>query len=503
MNYMKRIILSFLSLFIFNFLSISQDLPNIVFIYADDLGYGDVSCYGATKIITPNIDRIAKEGISFTNAHTASATCTPSRFSLLTGEYAWRRKGTGIARGNASLIMNPSHITFPRVLQNAGYKTGIIGKWHLGLGDAAGPNWNGEIKPGPIEVGFDYSYIMAATLDRVPTVFIENHRIMNWKSGDPIEVNYDHKVGNAPTGKENPELLRMKPSNGHSNTIVNGISRIGWMTGGYEARWTDQNIADTFTQRAINFIELNKQHPFFLYFASGDPHVPRDPNQRFVGKSGMGPRGDAILQLDWSVGQILQTLERLGLKNNTMVIFTSDNGPVVDDGYHDQAVELLNGHTPWGPFSGGKYSIFEAGTRVPFIVSWPGKIPENKKSNALLSQVDMLASFASFTNQPFNKEEAIDSRNMVKTLLGKTKKGRNHLIEDAGTLAIIQGYWKYIEPGDGQAIDTFVNIKLGNSPLPQLYNLKNDEGEQNNLATRYPKKVKKLAAELEKVKNKK
>ena len=497
---MRKIIYNVLALISFNFSAFSQQRPNVVFIYADDLGYGDVSSYGATKIHTPNIDRLAKEGTRFTNAHTTSATCTPSRFSLLTGEYAWRQKGTAIAAGNASLIINTSHITWPRVMQQAGYETGIVGKWHLGLGEIQGPDWNGDIKPGPIELGFDYSYIMAATLDRVPTVFIENHRIINWAPKDPIDVNYQHKVGNDPTGSENPDLLRMKPSNGHSNTIVNGISRIGWMKGGHAARWIDQNIADTFTTKAINFIEKNKQHPFFLYFASGDPHVPRDPNARFVGRSGMGPRGDAILQLDWSVGELLKTLENLDLRKNTIIIFTSDNGPVIDDGYHDQAVELLNGHTPWGPFSGGKYSIYEAGTRVPFIVSWPGNVPQEKTSGALLSQVDMLASFASMTNQKYNQHQAIDSRNFIKTILGKTDKGRKELIEDAGTLAIVRGDWKYIEPGDGPAVDTFVNIRLGNSLLPQLYHLKEDIGEQNSLASKYPGKVKNMAARLEKVK---
>lgn len=497
----RIILLIVLALFACNFSAFTQQRPNIVFIYADDLGYGDVSSYGATKIQTPNIDRLANEGTRFTNAHSTSATCTPSRFSLLTGEYAWRQKGTGIAPGNASLIIDTAHITWPRIMQQAGYQTGIVGKWHLGLGDKEGPEWNGDIKPGPRELGFNYSYIMAATLDRVPTVFIENYRIINWKATDQVEVNYHHKVGNDPTGAENQELLRMKPSNGHNNTIVNGISRIGWMKGGHAARWIDQNIADTFTSKAVNFIKKNKQYPFFLYFASGDPHVPRDPNAHFVGKSGMGPRGDAILQLDWSVGQIVRTLDSLGLRRNTIIIFTSDNGPVVDDGYADKAAELLNGHAPWGPFSGGKYSIYEAGTRVPFIVSCPGSVPENKTSGALVSQVDMLASFASMTNQKYNQHQALDSRNYLKTFLGATNKGRKELIEDAGTIAIVSDDWKYIEPGNGPAVDTFVNIRLGNSPSPQLYNLKEDIGEHHNLASKYPGKVKQLAARLQKVKD--
>jgi arylsulfatase A-like enzyme len=483
----------------------AQEKPNVIFIYADDLGYGDVSCYGATHIATPNIDALAKKGVLFTNAHTTSATCTPSRYSLLTGRYAWRRDDTGIAPGDSPLLIDTSNTTLPKIFQQAGYYTGIVGKWHLGLGNKNKADWNGDIKPGPLEVGFDYSYIMAATLDRVPTVFIENHRIIDLDDKDPIAVNYKHKIGTDPTGAENPELLRMKTSNGHINTIVNGISRIGWMKGGNSARWVDQNIADTFTNKATDFIKKNKEKPFFLYFASGDPHVPRDPNARFVGKSGMGPRGDAILQLDWSVGEILKTIKEQGLSNNTIVIFSSDNGPVLDDGYADGALALAKaaGHQPAGIFSGGKYSIYEAGTRVPFIVSWPGKVAEGKKSSALLSQIDMSASFASYLNVKTSPHQIIDSENQIKAYMGKDKKGRKELVEDAGTLAIVKGDWKYIVPSGGPSYDTFVDIALGNSVKPQLYNLKKDPSEKNNLAEKHPNKVASLSADLEKVKNRK
>ena len=478
----------------------AQDKPNVIFIYADDLGYGDVSSYGATKISTPNIDALAKKGLRFTNAHSTSATCTPSRYSLLTGRYAWRRNDTGIAPGDSPLLIDTKNVSLPKIFKKAGYQTAVVGKWHLGLGDNKKQDWNGNIKPGPIEVGFDYSYIMAATLDRVPTVFIEDYKIQNLSQTDPIAVDYQHKVGTDATGAENPELLRMKTSKGHNNTIVNGISRIGWMSGGNSARWIDQNIADTITNKALDYIIKNKQKPFFLYFASGDPHVPRDPNARFVGKSGMGPRGDAILQLDWSVGELVKTVEKEGLTGNTIFIFTSDNGPVLDDGYADDAVKLLNGHTPAGIFSGGKYSIFEAGTRVPFIVSWPGKVAEGKTSSALTSQMDMLASFASFLKVTDDQLKDIDSENQIKSYLGKSKSGRKQLVEDAGTLAIVKGDWKYIMPSNAKAYDPFVNIQLGNAPILQLYNLKNDLSEQNNLAEKYPKKVAELVKALEKIK---
>jgi arylsulfatase A-like enzyme len=481
----------------------AQNKPNVIFIYADDLGYGDLSSYGATKITTPNIDALAKKGIRFTNAHTTSATCTPSRYSLLTGRYAWRRDDTGIAPGDSPLLIDTSNTTLPKVFKQAGYKTAVIGKWHLGLGDKNGQDWNGDIKPGPVEVGFDYSYIMAATLDRVPTVFIKQYRILELDKNDPIKVDYKKKIGTDPTGKENPELMRMGLSNGHSNTIVNGISRIGWMTGGNSARWVDQNINDTITNRATDYINKNKENPFFLYFASGDPHVPRDPHYRFIGKSGMGPRGDAILQLDWSVGEIVKAIEKEGLTNNTIIIFSSDNGPVLDDGYADFAVEKLNGHTPAGEFKGGKYSIFEAGTRVPFIVSWPGKVAENQKSNALLSQIDMTASFANYLSVKIAPDQVIDSENQIKTFLGKNKKGRKQMVEDAGTLAIVKGDWKYIEPSGKPSYDIYVNIELGNSVKPQLYNLKKDPSEKNNLADKYPNKVISLEQDLENIKNRK
>lgn len=481
----------------------AQQKPNVIVIYADDLGYGDVSAYGATKIATPHIDALAKKGTLFTNAHTTSATCTPSRYSLLTGRYAWRRDDTGIAPGDSPLLIDTSNITLPKIFKQAGYKTAVIGKWHLGLGDKKGQDWNGDIKPGPIEVGFDYSYIMAATLDRVPTVFIEQYKILGLSKNDPIYVNYKKKIGTDPTGKENPELMRMGLSNGHSNTIVNGISRIGWMTGGNSARWIDQNIADTITKRAVNYIKQNKSKPFFLYFASGDPHVPRDPHPRFVGKSGMGPRGDAILQLDWSVGEIVKAIEKEGITNNTIIIFSSDNGPVLDDGYADFAVSMLNGHTPAGKLKGGKYSVFEAGTRVPFIVSWPGTVAQGKKSNALLSQIDMTASFAKYLDVAIASNQAIDSQNQIKAYLGKNKIGKKQLIEDAGTLAIIKGNWKYIVPSNLPAYDKFVDIELGNLSKPQLYNLKKDQSETNNLAGKYPKKVIGLAKDLEIVKNRK
>jgi len=485
---------------IFGFcLSLSaQQKPNVIIIYADDLGYGDLGCYGATKIKTPNMDRLAKRGVRFTNGHATSASCTPSRYALMTGQYPWRKTGTGILPGDAALIIPTDKMSLASLFKQASYQTALVGKWHLGLGNAVQKNWNGEIKPGPNEVGFDYSFIFPATADRVPTVFVENHHVVASDPSDPIQVDYQKKIGNDPTGLENPELLKMKasPNHGHNNTIVNGIGRIGFMTGGTKARWTDEEMPLTFLSKSLGFIEENKSKPFFLFYSLTEPHVPRMPSTMFKGKSGLGYRGDAILQIDWAVGQILNKLEQLGLDKNTMIILSSDNGPVLDDGYADEAVTALNGHTPWGALRGGKYSAFEAGTRVPFIVSWPALIKPGV-SNAMISQVDFLASFAAMFKTKVPAGQAPDSENMLDALLGKSPNGRKIMVKEGlKTLSITNGDWKYIEPSNARPVNPLVNIELGNSTAAQLYNLKTDIGEKKNLAAENPERVRELAEQL-------
>lgn len=470
---------------------------NIVLIYADDVGYGDLSCYGATQIQTPNIDRIASQGIRFTHAHSPAATCTPSRYSLFTGEHAFRKKGTGILPGDARLIIEPGRATLPGLLQKAGYRTGIVGKWHLGLG-AETLDWNGEIAPGPLDIGFDYNFIVPATGDRVPCVYVENRRVVNLDPADPIEVSYKNPVSDDPLGRTHPDLLKMHPSHGHDQTIVNGVSRIGYMKGGKKALWVDEDIADVITGKAIEFMEDNQDRPFFLFFATHDIHVPRVPHPRFAGKSGMGPRGDALLELDESVGKVLDTLQRLGQYDDTLIIFTSDNGPVIDDGYKDRAVELLGEHNPSGPWRGGKGSAFEAGTRVPFLVKWPGK-NEPSTSNALIGQIDLFASLAALNGIELQEEDAPDSFNQLAALRGETEQGREFLIEQAGTLSLIQEDWKYIEPSKGGKMNVNTNTELGNERAPQLYNLKEDPGETTNLMEQYPERVKNMAAILSKL----
>ena len=472
-----------------------SEAPNIVIVYADDLGFGDVSSYGATRIRTPNVDRVASEGLRFTRAHSTSATCTPSRYGLLTGEYPWRRQGTGVLPGDAALIIEPGRTTLASILRKAGYATGVVGKWHVGLGPTGGPDWNGEISPGPLEIGFDTAFLMPATGDRVPTVYVRDRRVVGLDPADPIRVSFMAPIGDEPTGKARPDLLRMHPSHGHDQAIVNGISRIGYMSGGRAARWKDEEMADVFTREAASFIERNRRRPFFLFFSTHDIHVPRAPHPRFAGKSGMGPRGDAILEFDWSVGEIVRTLERHGLTGRTLLIVTSDNGPVVDDGDRDEAVEKLQGHRPAGPLRGGKYSAFEGGTRVPFIVRWPGRVKPGT-STALVSQVDLPATFAALARVPLEAASAPDSHDVLGALLGETATGRDHLVEHAGTLALVRGSWKYIQPSKGQRISRNTNTELGNDPAAQLYDLEADPGEQRNVAAEHPAKADELSSLL-------
>ncbi len=476
--------------------------PNVVFIYADDIGYGDLSCNGAKTIHTPNVERLAKQGVRFTNMHSSAATCTPSRYALLTGEYAWRKEGTGIAAGNAGSIIRPERFTLADVFKSAGYKTGVVGKWHLGLGDKTGTqDWNGHITPGPSDLGFDFSFILAATGDRVPCVYVENERIVNLDPKDPVSVSYEKNFEGEPTGKLNPELLKMHPSHGHDQSIVNGISRIGYMKGGKSALWVDEEIGDRITSKALSFIEANKSVPFFLYFATQDAHVPRVPNPRFVGKSGMGARGDAIIEFDWSVGEVLNTLKRLGLEKNTIVILSSDNGPVVDDGYKDRAVELLGNHKPAGDLRGGKYSSFEGGTRVPGLLSWPGTVQPGV-SDKLLCQVDMLANFAALLNVKIPSNAAPDSQNHLNAWLNRSGKGREYLVLQNvhNNLSIENGQWKYIAPGPGPAYAKETNTEFGNLKEDQLYDLIIDRGEKNNVALKNSEIVKLLKTNLEAIK---
>lgn len=473
--------------------------PNVILLLADDIGYGDLSPYGEPTIETPHVARLAAAGLRFTDAHAVASTSTPSRYSLLTGHYCWRRNDTGVAAGNAGMIIRPEQQTVADLFKQKGYATGAVGKWHLGLADRTGAqDWNGHITPGPSDIGFDYSYIMAATGDRVPCVWVEDERVVGLDPTDSIFVSYRTPFEGEPLGKTHPELLtklRPSPNHGHDQAIVNGISRIGYMKGGRGALWEDENIADSITTHAVHFIEANADRPFFLYLGTNDIHVPRYPHPRFVGKSGMGPRGDAILQFDYTVGAVLDALERKGIADNTLIILTSDNGPVVDDGYADLAVELLGDHRPWGDLRGGKYSNFEAGTRVPFIVSWPRKVKPGV-SDALVSHIDLMASMATLVEASVAEGAAPDSRNALATWLGRDKKGREYIVEKAGSISIYDGEWKYIAPSNGYAYNRLTNIELGNARQPQLYHIATDLAEQHNVATQHPEVVERMQQRL-------
>lgn len=479
---------------------VKTQVPNVIFIYADDLGYGDLECYGASRVQTPNVNRLANQGIRFTNAHATASTSTPSRYSMLTGEYAWRRPGTDIAAGNAGMIIRPERYTIADMFKNAGYTTAALGKWHLGLGDKAGEqDWNAPLPTALGDLGFDYSYIMAATADRVPCVFIENGQVANYDPSAPIYVSYEKNFPGEPTGKDHPELLyNLKPSFGHDQSIVNGISRIGYMKGGGKALWKDENIADSITVHAIDFIKANREKPFFMYFATNDVHVPRFPHDRFRGKNPMGLRGDAIAQFDWAVGQLLDALDEMGLADNTLIILSSDNGPVVDDGYADRAVELLGDHKPAGPLRGNKYSAFEGGTRIPAIVRWPKEIKNPGVSDALVCQIDWFASLAALTQSRLPEGSAPDSYNYLDTWLGKNREDRPWVIEQAlnHALSVRTKDWKYIEPSIGDPIMHYEKIETGYSREPQLYKV--SEGyEQENQALQHPEIVYQLQGILQ------
>lgn len=467
--------------------------PNIVIIYADDLGYGEMGAYGATELKTPNLDKLANGGMRFTNGYASSATCTPSRYALLTGIYPWRNKNAKILPGTAPLIIDTTQTTIPKMLKKQGYYTGIVGKWHLGLG-SGNTNWNVRITPGPNEVGFDYSHILAATQDRVPTVYIENGHVVNLDPNDPIEVSYQENFEGEPTGLENPEMLKMKWHHGHNNSIVNGIPRIGFMKGGESAKWIDEDMADYFLADAQAYVKKHKDEPFFLYYALQQPHVPRTPNARFVGSSGMGPRGDVIVEADWMVGEFIKTLDEEGLLENTLIVFSSDNGPVINDGYYDDAVEKLGNHKPAGALRGGKYSLFEAGTRVPFVTYWKGKIKPGV-SDAMISQLDLFSSLAALVN---SEESTNDSKELLDVFLGQSNDGRDDMvIEATSRTAFRKGDWAMIPPYKGPAVNKWVNIELANSADYQLYNLIEDIGQQNNLAESNPAKLKEMIASFE------
>jgi len=470
----------------------SPSLPNFIVICADDLGFGDLGCYGASGIATPHLDRMAAEGVRFTQCYATAATCTPSRYSLLTGSYPWRNPRAKILAGDAPMIIGPDELTLPAALKRAGYTSSVIGKWHIGLGNGT-IDWNNEIRPTPLDVGFDESFIMAATNDRVPCVYVKDRRVLNLDPGDPLEVVYskENPFPGEPTGRTHVEMLTMPHSDDqHHDTIVNGVPRIGFSRGGKAATWDDTTMTDVFLEQTKGFLKGSKDTPFFLYLALHQPHVPRIPSERFAGLSEKGPRGDVIMELDWMVGEVLDELKRLGLDQNTIVVFTSDNGPILDDGYRDSSAALTGSHRPAGPLRGGKYSLFDGGTRVPTIVWAPG-LARPGESAALISQVDFLASFAHLAGHDLEPAECADSQQLAETILGKSEAGRESLVtEGFGAKTLVrEGNWVYIPSYPGPKLFGSKNVESGNSDVDQLYDLSADISQQKNLAKANPERV--------------
>jgi arylsulfatase A-like enzyme len=486
--------------------------PNVVLIVADDLGYGDLGSYGATRIKTPHLDRLAADGVRFTAGYAPSSTCTPTRYALFTGEYGWRQtaRPTTILDGDSPLCIEPGRLTLPQSLQNSGYVTGAVGKWHLGLGDGVTPvNFNGRIAPGPREVGFSRSFIIPATVDRVPSVWVENHNVVGLDSADPITVSYVRDLGVEPTGAARPELLRYRGDPQHSGTIINDISRIGFMKGGKAARFKDEELTTTVVRKSVEFLEANRAGPFFLYVGLFEPHVPLVAEPPFVRTSDHGLRGDVIQQMDWAVGEVMKALDRLRLAEDTLVIFTSDNGPVLYDGYHDGAREQANGHGPAGGLRGWKYLVYEGACRVPLIARWPARI-QPRVSDQIFSLVDVYHTVARLTGSEFPAALAPDSLDLSAVLLGETREQvRDHTVLHgiANTFAIRAGDWKFVPaaPGAGSAgasagrgaVTTDGRFTESRIAEPALYHLRDDPSEQHNVIARHPERAAELQRRLE------
>jgi len=464
--------------------------PNVVIILADDLGYADVSCYGATKVRTPNIDRIADEGMRFTDAHAPCPICTPTRYTMLTGEYYWRI-GPTIGRQwnmHRRFLIQEDRLTVGEMLKEAGYATACIGKWHLGFGEEK-PDWNGELSPGPFEAGFDYYFGVPNANSEAPFAFVENRRIPGLDPDDPIDI----------PGESKGDYHQM--------------------TGGESVRWVDEDIALTQTAKTVAYIEEQKDKPFFLYFAPCNVHVPVTPNKRFQGTSDCGPYGDFIHELDWSVGEVLATLDRLGIADNTLVLFSSDNGGVNHRGPY------AAGHRPNGRFIGQKTDIWEGGQRVPFIARWPEHVPAGAVSEELVSLADVLATTAALLDKELPPTAGPDSFNLLPTLLGVPghQPPRDTLVLGWPGWALRQGPWLYIPHQGSGGVTTDPKNLAGegwmnfaeaghvnsdydaegklkeNAPPGQLYNLADDPAESTNLYRDRPELVEKMDALLKKI----
>lgn len=458
--------------------------PNVIFILADDLGYGDLSCYGAKHFKTPSCDQLAREGMLFTDAHSPSAVCTPTRYSVLTGRYCWRTwlKNWVLFEQHPCLI-EQGRLTMGDMFQHAGYKSGCVGKWHLGWGTELNPNFSQEVKPGPVDVGFDtfFGVPFSHNSSKALQVYMRDRRIVHLKKG----LRYNSK-----------EAMR-------------------------ETVRKLENTAIDLSREAVAFIEKNKERPFFLYYPTTNIHFPITPNTRFKDKTRAGVYGEFVVEFDWAVGQVLASLEKHGLTQNTIVVVTSDNGA--------RPHPSLNGHQCNGPWRGTKRQIYEGGHRVPLIVRWPEKIAAHTTTDETVCLTDFFRTFASLLNHKLPMDAGEDSYDLSNVLLGRPyeKPLREGTVHHSvgGRFAIRKGEWKLIEgAGDGDyprnkkgSIDVVTrtpirDVKSGKwleldyfqKPVDdsfQLYNLKKDPKESRDLSEENPGKVKELKALLDRYRN--
>jgi len=480
--------------------------PNIVLIFADDLGYGDLSCYGATKVQTPNIDKLALEGRRFTDAHSASAVCTPSRYGLLTGQYPFRGNGGrgiwGPCGHTQSLLIDTDKLTLGQLFKNDGYATAVIGKWHLGFGKGQ-TNWNKPLRPGPLELGFDYYFGIPKVNSGFPYVYVENDTVVGYEADDPIT--FEEPYSKTTTY---PEVAGRKSPN-----KVGGAKKA-------HAIYDDEKTGMMLTEKAVDWIETNKEKPFFLYFPTTNIHHPFTPAPQFKGTSQCGLYGDFIHELDWMVGRLIGCLEKNGLADNTLVIVTSDNGGMFNRGGQDA---FKAGHRQNGDLLGFKFGVWEGGQRVPFIAKWPGKVPANTISDQMFSSIDMLATFAALTEQEVDAEQLADSVNVLPALVGSPDKPlRESLVLVPWSrrhVSVRKGRWMYIpnrgsggfrgKPGQhaagGEAAASFVGNEHSDfekgkyrkdAPQAQLYDLQADVSQTTNLHDLHPEVVQEMESFL-------
>ncbi|HUT10091.1 MAG TPA: arylsulfatase [Thermoguttaceae bacterium] len=486
--------------------------PNVVLIFADDLGYGDLGCYGATKVQTPNIDRLAKEGRRFTDAHSASAVCTPSRYALLTGEYPLRANGGKGVWGplpvTSGLIINTDKLTIADMFKSRGYATAALGKWHLGFKEGAN-NWQEPLRPGPQDLGFDYYFGVPVVNSAPPYVYVENDRIVGGDPSDPLVY-----LGRGTHPDATP--ITPIPSEASQHTA-------NMFKGAVEAHkiYNDYTVGTVLAGKAVDWITANKQQPFFLYLATTHIHHPFTPGKRFQGTSQAELYGDFIQELDWMVGEVTGCLEKQGLSENTLVIFTSDNGGMMNLGGRN-AVKA--GHRMNGDLLGFKFGVWEGGHRVPFIAKWPGRIEAGSQSDQLICNVDMLATFMALTGQDPDSLQGKDSINILPALLKDPEDSiRKELLlapRSEPHLSIRKGRWMYIpargsggfrgsRPSDhawggpaAVALVGGVNSDIENgkirkgAPPAQLYDLEADVNQTKNLYAEYPEVVRELSALL-------